>query len=354
MTVITKTADDKKILSRVLELDIPAYRDAYSDRTAWLMACFSELAYLKFDITNLNDVKIKASFRKALNVVLEDTAKIGTLNKIVDKFVHDHQQEMDSLNSSLGVLNYKLEKVFDEDGTQAILVRDDAHKRLVLAFRGTEKEVIRDIQADIDAKLESMVGGGKSHRGFSKAYWAVGDEIQDTLDDPQFCEYRLYLTGHSLGGALANIAAKFIDHKGGISACYTFGAPRVGNKDWVEEIKPPVYRIVNSSDVVPMMPPEGNFLNATTYIFAFMPLVGHPMRKFFLRNLIGYFHSGDMRYLTRTKKPDFSDAKLLPHTSSVSRIWLWFKSKMIVMAVQDHSMSVYRRKLGAIAIYRNA
>jgi len=27
---------------------IPHYRQAYSDRTSWLMACLSELAYVKF------------------------------------------------------------------------------------------------------------------------------------------------------------------------------------------------------------------------------------------------------------------------------------------------------------------
>lgn len=41
---------------------------------------------------------------------------------------------------------------------------------------------------------------------------------------------KLFLTGHSLGGAMASLAAPDIkDNFGGISAFYTFGQPRVGN-----------------------------------------------------------------------------------------------------------------------------
>ncbi|MEI8631797.1 hypothetical protein P4S72_06175 [Vibrio sp. PP-XX7] len=34
---------------QILEEQLPLYRQAYSDRIAWLMACLSELAYIKFN-----------------------------------------------------------------------------------------------------------------------------------------------------------------------------------------------------------------------------------------------------------------------------------------------------------------
>lgn len=353
MALLKQTTQDNEILQKVLELDIPAYRDAYSDRTAWLMVCFAELAYIKFNKAELSSERIQKAFREAVNVVLEDQEKVATINAIVENFVYDHKRETKKLKDNLGLLDYGLDAVFDEDGSQALLARNDEQKRLILAFRGTEPTVVKDIKADINAKLQSHSGGGKSHRGFSIAYWTIGADIQARLDQDDISDYRLYITGHSLGGALATIAAKHIKHRGGISACYTFGSPRVGNKDWVADIKPPMYRVVNSSDVVPMLPPDGDLLNALGYIISHLiPVFGKPLAKL-LERYTGYFHSGDMRFLTKTKVEDFTDTKLLPHTSSLSRVLLWGMAKLPMKGVQDHSVSVYRKKLGAIAINRN-
>jgi len=353
MALLKQTGEDNIILEKVLELDIPAYRDAYSDRTAWLMACFSELAYIKFNKADLSSSKTRKAFSEAISIIIEDNSKIAVVNQLVDSFVYDHKKETKKLNTNLGLLNYGLDSVYDADGSQALLARNDQQKRLILAFRGTEPKVVRDIKTDIDAKLQSNIGGGKSHRGFSKAYWAIGYDIQARLSQDDVSDYRIYITGHSLGGALATIATKHLKHKGGISACYTFGAPRVGNKDWVADIKPPMYRVVNSSDIVPMLPPNGDLLNSIGYIVSHLiPVVGKPLAKV-IRRYTGYFHSGDMRFLTKPKKGNLFNAGLLPHTSSLSRILLWIRAKMPSQGVQDHSISLYRKKLGAIAVNRN-
>lgn len=353
MALLQETNDDIEILEKVLELDIPAYRDAYSDRTAWLMACFSELAYIKFNKANLSSAKTRKAFNEAISVIIKDNSKIALVDQLVDGFVYDHKKETKNLKTNLGLLNYGLDSVYDAAGSQALLARNDKQKRLILAFRGTEPKDVRDIKADINAKLQSDVGGGKSHRGFSKAYWVIGYDIQARLSQDDISDYRLYITGHSLGGALATIATKHLKHKGGISACYTFGAPRVGNKDWVEDIKPPMYRVVNSSDVVPMLPPNGDLLNSLGYMASHLiPFVGKSLAKL-IRRYTGYFHSGDMRFLTKPKKGNFFNSGLLPHTSSFSRILLWVRAKIPSQGVQDHSISLYRKKLGAIAVNRN-
>ena len=36
-------------INRLLEKSVPTYRQAYSDRTAWIMACLAELAYIRFN-----------------------------------------------------------------------------------------------------------------------------------------------------------------------------------------------------------------------------------------------------------------------------------------------------------------
>jgi len=73
--------------------------------------------------------------------------------------------------------------------------------------------------------------------------------------------YRIYITGHSLGGALAMLAGQYIlsqdqkDYKDRLSIC-TFAAPRVGNREfaqWFNDVD--VVRYVNSEDIVPSVPP---------------------------------------------------------------------------------------------------
>ena len=65
--------------------------------------------------------------------------------------------------------------------------------------------------------------------------------------------------GHSLGGALATLAAGRYERAPEV---YTFGAPRVGDGEYVESLDTPVYRIVNGRDVVPKLPVRGPYRHA--------------------------------------------------------------------------------------------
>jgi hypothetical protein len=69
----------------------------------------------------------------------------------------------------------------------------------------------------------------------------------------------VWFTGHSLGGALATLAAGRYERAPEV---YTFGAPRVGDGEYVESLDTPVYRIVNGRDVVPKLPVRGPYRHA--------------------------------------------------------------------------------------------
>ena len=92
--------------------------------------------------------------------------------------------------------------------------------------------------------------------GFSKAFEQIAADIQKNLAEKKYQEKSLFITGHSLGGALATVAIKRLTHEARISACYTFSSPRIANKNWIAGIKTPIYRLVNAADPVPMMPPR--------------------------------------------------------------------------------------------------
>ncbi len=74
--------------------------------------------------------------------------------------------------------------------------------------------------------------------------------------------YKIFITGHSLGGALAMLAGQYLlsedfnAYKSIVSIC-TFGSPRTGNNGfakWFSEVD--VVRYVNSEDIVPTVPPS--------------------------------------------------------------------------------------------------
>ena len=68
----------------------------------------------------------------------------------------------------------------------------------------------------------------------------------------------IMITGHSLGGALAVMAAAHIQNKyNAVNVLYTQGQPRVGNDDFAKFMTsfiPNTYRIVDYADQVPHVP----------------------------------------------------------------------------------------------------
>ena len=128
---------------------------------------------------------------------------------------------------------------------------------IVMAFRGTSN--IRDWMTD--AKIELVdIPHGKVHRGFNTALDSVWPEVIDTLKHTQVYAQSLWITGHSLGGALAALAAArlSLDEHKPINGIYTFGQPRVGDRQFTREIdnelKPRYFRFVNNNDIVTRIP----------------------------------------------------------------------------------------------------
>ena len=106
---------------------------------------------------------------------------------------------------------------------------------------------------------EPSQSGVKLHRGFSKAYFSVRDQIHQQLRSLGISQ--VTVTGHSLGGALALICAVDVQYNFGEQLnhldTYTFGAPRVGNdafKASFERRVPNSYRFVNGMDIVVKLP----------------------------------------------------------------------------------------------------
>lgn len=179
-------------------------------------------------------------------------------------------------------------------------------------------------------------------------------DIEKTIKKSEYQNKPLFISGHSLCGAIATIATKKLKHSAGIAACYTFGAPRVGDMDWAENIKTPIYRIVNAADPVTMLPPSSEVISALSWLLGLVPHVGKKIQAFLISKFGGYYHAGNMRYLTNCKTGDYHDVKLLYSVSWWFRMKAFLKNKVSFLKMPaDHSMTVYRNKLKTIAISRN-
>ena len=286
--------------------------------------------------------------------------KKSSLIKLIDVIGYDHDEEKNRLEKELDVIKIRLVETFDNSGTQAILVSSDMF--IALAFRGTEATSIKDIKADADAKIRQCETGGRIHSGFNEAFGRVEVEIQNKINADEFKKKSLFITGHSLGGALATIATKKLSHNGGIAACYTFGSPRVGNDEWIANIKTPVYRVVNAADCVTMLPPGDEIITSFAWILRlvawfripFISQSSQSLERWLLSNFKGYLHGGDMRYMTNCKRGQYREVKLLSSVSLFRIIKGWSIKKLPWKKfLADHSISIYRKKLMVIAERRN-
>lgn len=325
----------------------PVMRAAYSDRTAWLMSAMSELAYYQFE----DDNKIIEMARELATMSEENDIK-ERLEEFLSGTVGGGNEEV--LGKVLKVAGFDLIRTYNRSETQAFLAKKvgtEGGGMLVLAFRGTEMNP-KDIHSDINAALKTLEGEEKVHSGFLKALSHVKAAIEEDLDA---CPgLPVYIAGHSLGGALAILATRLLasDSHG---ACYTFGGPRVGNSHVDDQIKTPIYRVVNAADLVPRVPPSFT-VNILTILANLFHLT---VVSSYLRRFKGYVHYGDMRYLNHVE-PGLDDRfpGLVLHSNPsfplravwVVRRWIATGGKA---ALSDHSISLYRRKLKAYALSRS-
>ncbi len=343
---IIQSPTDKQQVEMLLDRNVPTYRQAYSDRTAWLMACLSELAYVRFNPL-INDDTAKRQLLSQVDELMGKQSQ-SALRQMIDSLGYDHLAEKQFLIRELASLRMKLVETFDEGGTQAILV--SCSQFLILSFRGTESDSLEDIKTDAKAMTTQCQSGGMVHSGFNQAYNKIEIPLTLAFNKLGVKQKPLLITGHSLGGALATIAAKRLVHEGGIAACYTFGSPRVGDETWVMTIKTPIYRLVNAADCVTMMPPGADTITALSWLLSFMPRFGGALRLKLQTKFGGYYHGGDMRYMTHCENGQYQNVQLLVSVSFFRRMkGLIIKNLGWKKALADHSIAIYRKKLMVIA-----
>ncbi|GMT11358.1 hypothetical protein PFISCL1PPCAC_2655, partial [Pristionchus fissidentatus] len=159
---------------------------------------------------------------------------------------------------------------FKQDTCSGFTFYDETRKVIGVAFRGTgdDTQLIAEITDILFDAMVDFQDGGKTSYYFNDAFndvWNNGLGADFALLVAKYPSYKVWVTGHSLGGALADIAAAVISAnklatKANISL-YTFGQPRTGDPKYAEihDMLVTSYRVTHSRDIIVHLPPR--FMN---------------------------------------------------------------------------------------------
>ena len=192
-----------------------------------------------------------------------------------------------------------------KDGAEVLVAKD--RNDLWFAFRGTEPSKLNDVTADLKLMKNAAVAGGKVYSGFQQEVNDLWMDVLAEIEHNQQLKVQkdIYMTGHSLGAAMATIAAT----RHSPIELFTFGSPRVGGPKFIKNIKCPHLRFMNNNDIVCRIPPAW----------------------------LGFRHHGEMIYFNRdgvkADKPSWKDLFL-----GIFNSWKRFK---FFDGIVDHGMPNY-------------
>lgn len=200
-----------------------------------------------------------------------------------------------------------------KNSAQAALVEHESF--LAMVFRGTDE--LADWIDNLNAFPEQALFGA-FHRGFLHSVQDIWDVLFTRYTELNQCKPRaLFLTGHSLGGAMSTVASSIlIQQDEPFTAAYTFGQPRAVTRETARvynvEACSKTFRFQNNNDIVTRAPAR----------------------------LMGYSHVGTFLYITQQRQIRQDPGRWLEFLDNVSGAMEGLKEKGID-GVEDHGMNHY-------------
>ena len=166
----------------------------------------------------------------------------------------------------------QLHKSFSIKDTELAIYNDTNNDTIYVVFRGTSD--VEDVATDIKYYPEKYMGT-KIHKGFLKAYQYIEDAMIYDINNivKNDSTVKIIFCGHSLGGAIAQIAfyttlltTKVRAYNDNIF-CITEGSPKVFTERYINErhdaFTSRAIRITSGDDIVPSLPPRTPILRIT-------------------------------------------------------------------------------------------
>lgn len=221
----------------------------------------------------------------------------------------------------LGAGGYRFE-YFDRGDTQALLV--DVGQDMILVYRGTEVRVFGDWFTDLRVKKE-QTNYGYIHSGFYNGWKQISSDVSKIVNS--WKKRGIWITGHSLGGAIATIDALMNEHSL-VAGVYTFGSPRVGDRQFVRNYDvlfgDITYRVVRNDDVVARIP----------------------------QRILGYHHCKQIVYFNSDDKLLLGEEAYSGWRAFLDRIAGKFEGylQLELASIQDHSLDGYIEALRGVEL----
>ena len=158
------------------------------------------------------------------------------------------------------------EAIYDTGGTEINELAYDVKTSsgiTIIVIRGTDNKA--NVLSDIDIRMiKDDVLDIYLHKGFRDASTTILQEV----DKYYQLEHTVHITGHSLGGAIAQILGMWLYKRGHNVQIFSYGSPKVSSQVLFYGV-PTHWRVVRLSDPVPFSPPypyihSGTFVNSQT------------------------------------------------------------------------------------------
>lgn len=264
-------------------------------------------------------------------------AKKAIVNEVIDDIREKWKAKVEFFSNDTDVAT--------EHHTQAMWI--EFSDFAILSFRGTQT-TLQDFATDgrfFSTPFSSDPQYGNVHLGFRDGMDVIWSDVKAKIQTLKGTRKPLFLTGHSLGGALATLAAarillqpEFADvAKNNLSGLYTYGGPRLGDEKFAQAVRAKAMmhpsfhmaRFRNHADVVTRVPSS--------------------------RLVVGYEHIGPLYYFDEPGRLYSSTSNVnlrrlfMPHDVKANMIenFADYMGRQFVTKYSDHSMFKYLDKIDA-------
>ena len=192
------------------------------------------------------------------------------------------EAERERLTQALTLVEFDTPALFRDSstGTEAFAAMRFRDGGALVAFRGTRPDDVADLATDLRANaVDWPESAGRVHAGFAAAARSIMPQLHQWIEQNKPDLDKIILTGHSLGAALATLAATLWP----AAHLVTLGSPRVGDSAFAATLSATnIVRFINCCDVVTELPPPlGGYVHVRggTYLTADGTRVENPTEE---------------------------------------------------------------------------